>query len=1160
MIYTFYSFKGGVGRSMALANVAEWLYQQGLRVVIIDWDLEAPGLENFFFQDKKKLEEVRSQLGLIDLILSYKRQYPNLPLQSVNAISTNDSTQPVQRREQLNTTEVLKTLNEHLPSLTYTLYPIHPPPSSNPEAAAMWLLPAGWRAGEPDRLALYAQVVQSFDWTNFYTHFHGEAFFEWLRKQLLGNGIADVVLIDSRTGVTEMGGVCTRQLADIVVSFCVANAQNLEGIVNMTRSFFHEDVMKARQGRPLETVIVPTRLDESELADLNRFQRDFQRLLEIPDFIPSAFQRVNAKFWELGIHYVPKYAYQERLAIGDPQRDDHSSSLEYAYQNLATALTLLAPEGSRIRRLCNVPLRQHYGQLLPRIFIAASPELDNQLDRNSLRERLENEGILAWNQEIPAIALDQVQAEALWQQTCSLIDQSEYVLFLVTSNLEVGWLERIWEYTRRKGICIVPVSNKPLDAHRALPQWLTRTSMIDLTKDWQELIRQLQRPCRAVPLPLMAPALPANYLQRTEIEKQLKAALITRKDRPRSATLALTGYAGSGKTVVASAIGNDTEIQNAFRDGILWVALDTEPDIAKELSRLCNVLTGERLVYAVAQEASLRFATLLESRSCLLILDDLWDIKHLSTFYRGQKNCSCLITTRNREIALEVEQHFELGLLPRKDAIEMLSTQLRGIPVTAEQLVTLAERLGDLPLAINLAATVLKQRITLGVTVENAIAQLNDSLMLQGSSTLGRSGSTDRSTSFATSLELSLNQLSQDERSRFSRLADLPVNRPVTLNEVAKQWNSTSPEAQQLALKLHNLSLIDLNLKDKTIQIHPLIRDYLLQGWQFEGNIASTGGDIVGGNKIVNYFVSTQPELMTVKLKVLDTLPAHENEIWGITISPDGEYLFTASNDTTIKKWNLHTRKLLQTFPAHVGSVLSLAITPDSRSLISASNDRTLQVWDSETGTSLHHLFGHTAAVVNLAVTPDGNRVVSASLDKTLRVWDLSLGVDVLTLAQHSDGVNAVAVSPDGKMIISGSGDQTLKLWDVRTGVLTRTLTGHEGSVTNIALTPDGRYAVSVSDDRTIRVWSLVELVPPRIFISQTDLVWGVTVTPDGRYIISVSNDGTVQVRELASGLEVESINLNEPLFVCAISPDGTTIAVGGGSGKLHILNLSITR
>ena len=50
-IITFYSYKGGVGRSMALANVATLLSKWGKRVLMIDWDLEAPGLENFFLQE-----------------------------------------------------------------------------------------------------------------------------------------------------------------------------------------------------------------------------------------------------------------------------------------------------------------------------------------------------------------------------------------------------------------------------------------------------------------------------------------------------------------------------------------------------------------------------------------------------------------------------------------------------------------------------------------------------------------------------------------------------------------------------------------------------------------------------------------------------------------------------------------------------------------------------------------------------------------------------------------------------------------------------------------------------------------------------------------------------------------------------------------------------
>ena len=79
MIYTFYSFKGGVGRSMALSNVAEFLYNRGARVLMIDWDLEAPGLESFFFgpEDPASLD-VRSRVGLIDYLDQYRRDYDTL--------------------------------------------------------------------------------------------------------------------------------------------------------------------------------------------------------------------------------------------------------------------------------------------------------------------------------------------------------------------------------------------------------------------------------------------------------------------------------------------------------------------------------------------------------------------------------------------------------------------------------------------------------------------------------------------------------------------------------------------------------------------------------------------------------------------------------------------------------------------------------------------------------------------------------------------------------------------------------------------------------------------------------------------------------------------------------------------------------------------------
>src|SRR6266704_3522755 len=66
-LVTFYSYKGGVGRTMALANIATLLASWGKRVLIVDWDLEAPGIEHFFFRGSE-LSHVREQKGLIDLL------------------------------------------------------------------------------------------------------------------------------------------------------------------------------------------------------------------------------------------------------------------------------------------------------------------------------------------------------------------------------------------------------------------------------------------------------------------------------------------------------------------------------------------------------------------------------------------------------------------------------------------------------------------------------------------------------------------------------------------------------------------------------------------------------------------------------------------------------------------------------------------------------------------------------------------------------------------------------------------------------------------------------------------------------------------------------------------------------------------------------------
>lgn len=311
MIYTFYSYKGGVGRSMALANVAELFYQAGLKVLMVDWDLEAPGLERFFPVDH---EIFCTKLGLMDMLLSYKQQM-------TEELNFSDK----------NTHQEKKILPFDKPN--QFLFDIYPNIRSE---GKLWLLSAGKRSNE--NFNQYANHVRTFDWGDFYQNWEGELYFEWLRQQF--EEIADVVLIDSRTGVTEMGGVCTYQLADVLVMLCSASQQSLEGTYKMVLDFKRPEVAEIRR-RPLDVIVVPARVEDAESDYLDEFQKEFIKLFS--KYTPSIIGLQPDSLWQLSIPYVPRYAYKEVLAIPE-QGKAHAQKLVETFKKLKDTLSLFMPE------------------------------------------------------------------------------------------------------------------------------------------------------------------------------------------------------------------------------------------------------------------------------------------------------------------------------------------------------------------------------------------------------------------------------------------------------------------------------------------------------------------------------------------------------------------------------------------------------------------------------------------------------------------------------------------------------------------------------------------------------------------------------------------------------------------------------------------------
>jgi ATP/maltotriose-dependent transcriptional regulator MalT/DNA-binding SARP family transcriptional activator/MinD-like ATPase involved in chromosome partitioning or flagellar assembly len=321
MIYTFYSYKGGVGRSMALANLAELFYQSGLRVLIVDWDLEAPGLERFF---PINLAQILNKPGVVDMLLGYKEQMAQI----LSISKDEEASLPFEKPDQY-------------------IIDVYPNVSS---MGKLWLLPAGRRSEK--YFTEYANTVLTFDWRDFYQNWEGELYFEWLRQHF--EQMADVVLIDSRTGVTEMGGVCSYQLADIVIMFCAPNQQSVDGTYEMAQNFKQSEIRKLRNGRPLDVLIVPARVeDRAETQLFNEFHRQFVEKFD--EFLPKALEGRLESFWKLKIPYVPFYAFNEIVSVRE-KGEARSEDMVEAFTSLSRVMLRLAVLGTDFEKAKNLYL------------------------------------------------------------------------------------------------------------------------------------------------------------------------------------------------------------------------------------------------------------------------------------------------------------------------------------------------------------------------------------------------------------------------------------------------------------------------------------------------------------------------------------------------------------------------------------------------------------------------------------------------------------------------------------------------------------------------------------------------------------------------------------------------------------------------------------
>lgn len=165
----------------------------------------------------------------------------------------------------------------------------------------------------------------------------------------------------------------------------------------------------------------------------------------------------------------------------------------------------------------------------------------------------------------------------------------------------------------------------------------------------------------------------------------------------------------------------------------------------------------------------------------------------------------------------------------------------------------------------------------------------------------------------------------------------------------------------------------------------------------------------------------------TITLQRLDgtgrrAFKGHRDTIWDVNFNADGTRLISASEDGTVRVWNVATGRAEHVLNGHGDAVNAAVFSSTADEVASAGADATIRVWNLASGRS-RVLHGHVGAVNSVQFEPRGRRLVSAGQDGTVRVWDASRTEPSLVLFTHADGASAAAFSPDGSAVVSAGDD-----------------------------------------------------------------------------------------------------------------------------------------
>jgi WD40 repeat protein len=297
------------------------------------------------------------------------------------------------------------------------------------------------------------------------------------------------------------------------------------------------------------------------------------------------------------------------------------------------------------------------------------------------------------------------------------------------------------------------------------------------------------------------------------------------------------------------------------------------------------------------------------------------------------------------------------------------------------------------------------------------------------------------------------------------------------------------------------------------------------------------------------------------------TLAGHTGTVRAVVYSADGRQAVSASDDGTLRAWDVRLGREIRALRGHDGPVLCVALASDGNLALSGGSDGTLRVWDVRSGQQRSALTATGGRPVRkVALSPDGRRALSRTAAGRVQLWDLESGRELRAFDTSARRIIAVAFSPDGRLALTGRKvdhpgavvNIRASLWEVETGREVQSFGGFLSEIESATFSPDGHRLLTAGYDRVASVWEVETGRRLLTLKGHRHGLKGALFSPGNRIVVSGAQDNTVMLWDADGGQLLRTLETGDTVEALAVSPDGRFFLTGGNDRTLKLWDVTI--